>query len=197
MKAPQGESGETDRLGELHENVLAIRRELRGRRAHLPLTRDRVRALEDRLRTKLLPAVSALCRSNQNQAAYAYAICGSIHLELRQYRKAQAAYTQADQLMPGSRAILNGLSECATENGDLSAAKRAAKQITEFFPAEAGGWANLAMILGMTGELEEAIAAVDHAIELAPSDVTFRMIRDNCTKLSEISAPKKDNPQDN
>jgi Flp pilus assembly protein TadD len=99
--------------------------------------------------------------------------------------------------MPGSRAILNGLSECATENGDLSAAKRAAKQMTEFFPAEAGGWANLAMILGMTSEPEEAIAAVDHAIELAPADVTFRMIRDYCIKLSEISAPKKEKPQDN
>ena len=99
--------------------------------------------------------------------------------------------------MPGSRATLNGLSECATENGDRSAAKRAAKQITEFFPAEAGGWANLAMILCMAGEPNEAIAAVDHAIELAPADVTFRMIRDTCIMLHEISAPGKEKPQDN
>ena len=73
MKAAQGESGETDRLSELHEDAMAIQRELRNRRAHSPPTKDRVRVLEDRLRTKLLPSVSALCRGDQNQAGYAYA----------------------------------------------------------------------------------------------------------------------------
>jgi hypothetical protein len=56
----------------------------------------------------------------------------------------KAAYTQADQLMPGSRVILNGLLECVMEFGDLTAAKCAAKQLSELFPAEAGGWATLA-----------------------------------------------------
>lgn len=197
MKANQGQSGESGRLGELFESVLAIRRELRSRRAHLPLTRDRVRALEDRLRIKLLPAVEALCQGTGSETAYAYAICGSIHFELGQYREGQAAYTQANELNPGSRAILTGLSECATENGDRSAAKRAAKQITEFFPDEAKGWADLAMILCMAGETDEAIATVDHAIALDPVDVTFRMIKENCTLLRGISVSRKEKPQDN
>jgi len=195
MKACGNDVNPTDDLTPLGENILAILKELRTLRNRLPQSGDRITALEERLRTEFLPKVTALCRGTKSGVAFAHVLVGAIQSELRQYREAQAAYLLADRLKPGDLSILNGLCSSATESGDLSAAKRAAKLITEIHPVEALGWRNLAMISCMTGDLKEAIAAADRAIKLDPVDMKSRMIRETCVELRRIG--KSDRSQRN
>jgi tetratricopeptide (TPR) repeat protein len=186
----QNEADPMDILTPLGENILAIRKELRVIRNRLPQSGERITELETRLRTELLPRVSELSGGTMSEVAFAHLLAGEIHIELRQYREAQEAYSRADELKPADLTILNGLSASAAENGDFSEARRAATMITEFYPNQAEGWRNLAMVLCMSGDLDEAVAAVDRAIELDPADVTAQMIRETCLEFQRLGIAK-------
>ena len=86
--------------------------------------------------------------------------------------------------------ILNGLSGSAVENGDYPEAKRAATLITEFYPNKAEGWANLAVVLSMAGDVGEAITAADRAIKLDPANVRSHMIKESCVELQRLGKAK-------
>jgi hypothetical protein len=136
MKSNYPESHGNDPLEKLSDIVFAIRLDLKTQRAQMPKTRDRVKALEKRLLTEYLPAVKVLLRDSQPNAGYAYALCGAIHSELNNHREAQAAYTQADQRIPGSRAILSCLSDSATGNGIPSRRSRRLGEIGDVIDHE-------------------------------------------------------------
>lgn len=182
----QNEANPMDILKPLGEDILAIRKDLKSIQPRSPQNIWQITALKARLRRELLPKISGFCHGTMSEVAFAHFLAGEIHIELQQYREAQIAYSRADELKPADFRILNGLSASASENGDRLEAKRAAAMVTELYPNQAQGWANLAMVLCMAGNLGEAIAAVDRAIKLDSADVKYRMIKETCSELQRL-----------
>ena len=75
--------------------------------------------------------------------------------------------------------LLEAIGVNAAEAGEMTRALACFQQITERAPDDAAAWNNFAWVLGRgdAARLEEALAAVNKAIELEPDDYRFRETR--------------------
>jgi Flp pilus assembly protein TadD len=79
------------------------------------------------------------------------------------YAEAVRAYEAAIEADPGLVDALHGLAMAHAENGDLEAAIRAAKRITEASPDDPLGFTSLSMFYQRAGRIAEAEAAANQA----------------------------------
>jgi tetratricopeptide (TPR) repeat protein len=120
-------------------------------------------------------AFSLIRGNHQSLAAF---VAGLGYRMVRRWQEAADQFHTVLESWPDNGEAWLELSWCMAELHRWDDCEIAARKSVEIFPENAAPWGNLALALNKLGKKEEALAAIDRATQLDPSDPRNKEIRD-------------------
>jgi len=136
--------------------------------------------------------LTAAVADRDDAPALAPFMLGTIHEKLGDFAAAEAAYRRAYAIDPSNPAYANNLAMTLGHQGkSLDEAIALAQQVVEAEPSDADFFDTLAFVLVKAGRCDEALAAINRAIELDPQNPHWveqrAAIREQCAPEAEAT----------